>query len=160
MFWLCNQHLQAKFESLSFVIIFCSFSCSFFFTFCLNSHLPNCMHPAHYISIIMHFAHSTLFQLTWQWWKCCLNELGAHKFYFCPFVKVDSSIWFFSSCLSVLIWMPCTAFWRAFLCTTLAINLFSLSLSFSLSMEMYIYIWNKENTPWNVYTALYFVLFS
>ena len=41
------------------------------------------MHSAHYISIIMHLAHSTLFQLTWQWWKCCLNEPGTHKFYFC-----------------------------------------------------------------------------
>ena len=65
-----------------------------------------------------------------------------------PFVKVDSSICFFT-CLSVLIWMPCTAFWRAFLCTTLAINLFSLSLSLSsmgLSLKSVVLI---AYLPWN-----------
>ena len=76
-----------------------------FFTFCLNCHLPNCMHPAHYIAIIMHLAHSTLFQLTWQWWKCCLNELRAHKFYFCPLCQS----WFFNMFffLICLFWYEC-----------------------------------------------------
>ena len=41
----------------------------------------------------MHLAHNTLFQFTsWQWWKCCLNELGAHTFYFCPHCQS----WFFN----------------------------------------------------------------
>ena len=76
-------------------------------------HLPNSMHPEHYISTTMLLAHSNLFQLTWHWWKCCLDKLRAHKFYFCP--RCQS--WLFNTfcCLSFMIRMSCTAFWRDFL---------------------------------------------
>ena len=125
--------MQSTPSSKIWKLIFCHnilFLCLFiFYILFISCHLPNCMHPAHYISIIMHLAHSTLFQLSWHWWKCCSNELGAHKFYFCPHCQS----WFLNMFLSVLIWMSCTAFGRAFLCTMLAINLVSLSLSLSLS---------------------------
>ena len=96
MSWLCDQHIQAKFENL--------FDRSLFYISFISCHLPNCMHPAHCISITMHPAHSTLFQLTWRWWIFCLNELGAHKFYFCPHCQS----WFFNMFFFVcLLWYEC-----------------------------------------------------
>ena len=118
----------------------CELSCKTENQLFIICHLPNCMHPAHCISIIVYLAHSTLFQLTWHWWKCYCNELGAHKFYFCPHCQS----WFFNMFLSLMIWMACTAFWGPFLCTTLAITVFSLSLS--------LYLWDSPQSNFTVST--------
>ena len=73
MFWLCNQHFQAKFESLSFVIIFCSFVCSFFnILFKLPSsklYTPCALHFNYYAPCTKHPVpvHLTMMKMLFKW---------------------------------------------------------------------------------------------
>ena len=80
-----KQNLKVYLLSLYFVPLFVHF----FLHFVYN--LPS---SKLYAPCTLHFnyLHSTLFQLTWHWWKCCLNNLGHISSTSAPIVKVDSSI--------------------------------------------------------------------